>query len=204
LDDSLAMQIAVSSLFPNLGGRELQRLVSASFAMFIHAALFLILMSGLAVRPLGQISHDLKVAIIAEPEKDAGTPPPPPFRDPVLLNVLPPDVVIDQALSPNTENSQVASIQLLAPRPDPDRPNMRPSYPAGVAISNGNKTIIVIVKAFVLKDGTIRDCAIAGSSGVAALDKMAVDFVEKRWHFLPASLDGKPIDDWTTVEVTFG
>jgi TonB family protein len=187
-----------------LDNRELQRLVSAGFAAIIHLVLLLVLASGVAVRPLGQISHDLKIAIIAGPEREAGSPPPPPFRDPTLLNVSPPEVVIAQDISPDTENSEAAATQLLAPRPDPSRPNARPSYPASFVAPDDGKTIIVIVKAFVLKDGTIRDCAVAGSSGLPVLDGAAVDFVKTHWRFLPASLDGKPVEDWTTVEVTFG
>ena len=45
---------------------------------------------------------------------------------------------------------------------------------------------------------------LAGEISCVLGPNAAVDFVRAHWRFLPASLDGKPIEDWTTVEVTFG
>jgi TonB family protein len=200
----LIMQAAVSLSVQRLIYRGKRRFFSASFVVIVHVALLLFLAAGDAIRLSGQISHDLDVTIIAGPTSTKKPPSLPVFMDPMLPNVFPPRVVMNPDSQSPAPDLTTVSTQLIAPKLDSAHPNAQPLFPKEFVKSGSNKTIIVVVKIFVLRNGTISSCLVVGSSGIAVLDQAAIDFVKKYWHFLPASLKGESVDDWTTVEVPFG
>jgi len=53
----------------------------------------------------------------------------------------------------------------------------------------------LIVMLHVLKDGTVEEARIIGSSGVAEWDSLALQSI-RQWQFTPARRNGEPIDIW--------
>jgi TonB family protein len=52
-------------------------------------------------------------------------------------------------------------------------------------------------------DGSISDAHVVKTSGDAKLDEFAVEYVKTNWRYIPATIAGQPVDDWTTVLVPF-
>lgn len=78
--------------------------------------------------------------------------------------------------------------------------NRKPPYPR-LSRSNdeqGTVTLRVLVKA----DGTAGQVAIKTSSGYPLLDKSASSTVQT-WRFTPATVNGKPVDEWYEVPIPF-
>lgn len=92
----------------------------------------------------------------------------------------------------------------LPPRDDPESPNAPPKIPSTFEAGAGvGHSVVVIVRALVLESGTVGDVSVAGSSGFAELDALAVEQVKTHWHYLPATSDGKVVRAWISVEVLF-
>jgi hypothetical protein len=90
----------------------------------------------------------------------------------------------------------------LPPRPDPARANLSPASPFAGAI--GSHKLVVLLRAFVLVDGSVGETRVTGSCGLPMLDVVAAAFVRANWHFLPAMEHGHPKPQWTMLEVSFG
>lgn len=45
--------------------------------------------------------------------------------------------------------------------------------------------------------------SVESSSGSVLLDRAAAEFVKARWHFVPATRDGAPVDAWALVPIQF-
>ena len=76
-----------------------------------------------------------------------------------------------------------------------------PPYPAQ-AIAR-RLTGEVMLRVLVDETGKPVDVAVETSSGVRMLDDAALKFVLKRWHFVPATQDGRPIQAYALVPVSF-
>lgn len=61
----------------------------------------------------------------------------------------------------------------------------------------------VLVKYLVEEDGSVGNCDVITSSGKSLLDDAACALVRRHWKFKPAMLDGKPVAEYLTAEVTF-
>lgn len=60
----------------------------------------------------------------------------------------------------------------------------------------------VMLRVLVKSDGSAGTVEVKISSNFPRLDQAAVDAV-KNWHFIPATSDGKPIDEWYQVPIPF-
>lgn len=78
--------------------------------------------------------------------------------------------------------------------------NRRPPYPRLSQAYNEEGTVLlrVLVKA----DGTAGAVEIKKSSGYPLLDKSASTTVQT-WRFTPATVNGKPVDEWYEVPIPF-
>lgn len=90
---------------------------------------------------------------------------------------------------------------------------MGPSIPASYAAGNRKPVYptmskryeeqgTVMLRVLVRMDGTAGAVEIKSSSGYALLDGSAKDAV-KTWHFRPATVGGKPVDEWFNVPIPF-
>ena len=78
--------------------------------------------------------------------------------------------------------------------------NPRPIYPALSKRLGEQGT--VLLRVLITADGKAGAVEIKKSSGFERLDRAAIEAV-KQWKFNPATLDGKPIDDWHLVSIPF-
>lgn len=62
---------------------------------------------------------------------------------------------------------------------------------------------LVMLRVLVDEAGRPAEVAIESSSGFRVLDEAAMKVVKKRWHFVPATRDGAPIQAWALVPVSF-
>lgn len=87
-----------------------------------------------------------------------------------------------------------------APMPDKARKNIPPAYPV-LARKRGNEGT-VILRCLVDESGNVANAEIAVGSGFRILDEAAKK-AALRWHFLPATLDGRPVWGALSVPVEF-
>jgi len=78
--------------------------------------------------------------------------------------------------------------------------NRRPPYPR--LSQNYNEEGTVLLRVLVKADGTAGAVEIKKSSGYPLLDKSASTTV-KTWRFSPATVNGKPVDEWYEVPIPF-
>jgi len=130
---------------------------------------------------------------------------PPPPREWKLLQ--PKDALVpepDIQVAPDPESPPITTSmmsQVLPPRPDPYTINRAPDVPDKLR-PQALKSAVTL-RILVLPDGSVDRALLVKGSSNAALDKLALAFVEANWHFLPALSGGKPIEEWTTVRVRF-
>jgi protein TonB len=79
--------------------------------------------------------------------------------------------------------------------------NPKPPYPL-VARRTGTQGV-VLLRVQVRVDGTVAEVQIAQSSGSALLDGSALKTVRDSWRFVPARLDGVPVESWVDVPIRF-
>jgi protein TonB len=120
---------------------------------------------------------------------------------------MPEDVVVPEpeiAMSPGAAGPSIAAGamgQVMAPRPDPDFRNEPPALPA--ELGGYARSAVLVLRILVLQDGTVGDAQIVKSSGETTIDAIGVAFVKDAWRFIPASVGGQPVQNWTTVFVRF-
>jgi TonB family protein len=125
----------------------------------------------------------------------------PQVQEPPLSVVEMPEIAI-QTEAPRSAPAAVSASAVLAPRPDPAHPNPLPS---AAEIEEGNTAAVAMVlKIMVLPDGSVNEAVVVQSSGKHDIDLAAIAFVKAQWRFLPALVDGTPIQYWTTVSLRTG
>ena len=86
---------------------------------------------------------------------------------------------------------------------------------AGISLHDGKHAMVysrlsrrlreqgrVVLRVLVKSDGSAGSVEVKSSSGFPRLDQSAIDAV-KSWRFNPATLDGKPVDEWYQVPIPF-
>ena len=86
------------------------------------------------------------------------------------------------------------------PRPASHMNNPKPEYPT-IAIRRQWEGRVML-KVFVLANGTAGEVRVATSSGHEVLDEAAVDAV-RRWRFVPAKREGQPVDSWVSFPINW-
>ncbi len=76
-------------------------------------------------------------------------------------------------------------------RPDPAHPIIRPRFPT--ASLRPSQQVFVTFRYIVSPEGAVTNLHIVSSSGIAELDKTA-QLAIAQWRFLPAAVDGKPVE----------
>lgn len=79
--------------------------------------------------------------------------------------------------------------------------NPKPPYPR-MARRLGIQGVVVL-RIYVLKDGSVGRVKVQRSSGFGSLDKSALRTVRSSWRFLPARHDGVTVDSWVEVPIKF-
>lgn len=78
--------------------------------------------------------------------------------------------------------------------------NPKPEYPAAAKRRRLEGTVRLKVR--VLASGLVQSVDIDSSSGHAILDQAAVEAVQN-WRFVPAKREGKPVDSWVQIPLSF-
>jgi protein TonB len=79
--------------------------------------------------------------------------------------------------------------------------NPKPPYPL-LARRMGAQGI-VLLRVHVRADGSVAEAEIKQSSGSPLLDDSALRTVRESWRFMPARLDGVPVESWVEVPIRF-
>lgn len=79
--------------------------------------------------------------------------------------------------------------------------NPKPPYPM-LARRRGEQGI-VLLRVHVRADGSVAAAEIKQSSGSTLLDDSALQTVRESWRFMPARLDGVPVESWVEVPIRF-
>jgi TonB family protein len=160
-----------------------------------------------AIRPLAPVrsgSTELQVQLLS-PNLGPRQPLAPPldwdFDAPEQVLVPEPQITIEPDLQEGQGIVGAAISQRLAPRLDPKHTNARPELPR--TMGGIIAALSVELHILVLPDGTVADARVSRSAGESDLDRLAIQTVENSWRYLPASINGKPIEAWTTVIVRF-
>jgi TonB family protein len=176
-----------------------QRLMAIGLAGVINILAIWILVMNLRLAPV-DAAQDLHATLFATTAQSQ-PPPDPHLVSPSIVLVPVPEIAIEPDTPPTTAITTVSMAQMLAPRPDIAHINVPPALPSLFrTLGNG---ITLILKIFVQPDGSISDAHVVKTSGDAKLDEFAVEYVKANWRYIPATIGGKPVDDWTTVLVPF-
>jgi len=184
----------------------LRRPVALTLAILVHACVILALMrNGDRTARAGK-----ETAIFLFPIETSVTRSPSPevpirFEKLSAAALVAPNIVVDDPRPGDEGEASSKRVVLhLPPRLDPQTANAAPVLPPGLqGRYAAASAYIVIVRALVLDTGRVGDAEIAASSGFSELDALALAQVREHWHFLPATLNGKAVSDWISVEVLF-
>jgi TonB family protein len=165
-----------------------RRVLSSVFAIALNIGLIAIIAGSLNPSPLHG-ADELHLVLAPSTRSETVTIPRPPDVELPVLQM--PDIVIARD-TPDAAPPTLAASLVLAPRPDPAHPN--PGFTSGRSGS-------VILKILVSADGSVADATVEKTSGAQDADRSAIAFVKTQWKFLPALLEDKPIQYWTTVVV---
>jgi len=121
-------------------------------------------------------------------------------QSPLVASI--PEIVVDDDDAPQSTIAAASAALVLAPRPDPRSANVPPTL-AAVGTRAGQGAVGVVLRIFVLVDGSISEARVVASSGQSDTDAKAIDYVKANWRFIPAKLNGSAIAYWTTVNVPF-
>jgi protein TonB len=185
----------------------------------LHLFLGWLLVSGLAVKVVKNITGPLETVNIEEaPPPTDEPPPPPPKMEEIPPYVPPPDVVIETSAPPPptlTTQSQVAAPEPVrvappappAPEPAPAPPKVertRPS-PRGGSVTVGTDDYpsaslraceqgAVAVRVNIATNGRVTACEVAQSSGFPRLDEKTCEVAMRRWRYNPAKEGDTPVE----------
>lgn len=79
--------------------------------------------------------------------------------------------------------------------------NPTPTYPVRARELGQQGTVILLL--LINVDGYVDKAKVSKSSGYTLLDKSALITVERKWQFIPGTLNGKPVASWVRVPVKF-
>lgn len=184
-----------------------QRIAGIVFVGLLHVAVIYAIASGLAVKFVKQLPHDLTAEVIpVSQEKPSPPPPQPQLQQPELPTVAPPVIDI-----PNQTSAPTISVQ-TAQQPQSTAPassaasglsstHTTPPYPEMERRLGHEGT--VTLRLAISADGSVTSAQIEKSSGFPALDQEAVDWVTAHWRYKPAIQNGQPVASATEAAVVF-
>lgn len=213
------MSLAVRLPAP-VAALDAKRIAATSLAIAVHAAVLMLLLMPMQVADPPKVEEP---PMFVDIQRTLPPPPPPPqeqVRRPQVRQVVqtpprtPPthvEVLNDDPspIDPYVEEVTLddppigelvvdtgpSFVQLSADVAPP------PSYPTQAI--RLRQQGLVMLRVLVDEAGRPAEVAIESSSGFRALDEAALKVVKKRWHFVPATRDGAPIQAWALVPVSF-
>ncbi|MDE1172262.1 MAG: energy transducer TonB [Parvibaculaceae bacterium] len=203
------------------GARSAKKLAGLGIVLVLHVGLFYALANGLAQSVVQIISTPVQVKILDAPEvkKELPPPPPPAIKAPpppfvaapeININLPPPtpraitQVQSEVRATPTAPVKPAPVVQAVAPtapRSDPSHKNAQPEYPP--AARRFGEEGRVVMRLYILPNGSVGQAEIVRSSGSDRLDQAALDEAKASWRFLPATQDGKPVAAWLQAAVVF-
>jgi protein TonB len=170
----------------------------------LHLIAFLLLSTSLRIVSPPVKEGELRM-IVFNPELPPRTAPAPPtasmFKAPDEPDVAAPDIAISPAPGIGTGSSTNEVQSRIAPILDPAHANERPELPGtlGALIA----ALSLKLRLLVLPDGSIFSAHVVRSTGEAEIDRVAIQWVQANWRYLPAVVNGRPIMGRVTVIVRF-
>lgn len=194
-----AIRATHTSLFTPL------RLTVLGIAVGVNIAFAVALNAGLVATLVEKLPDILKAEVIPEKLPDKTPPPPPPdLKEPPPPFVPPPDFVIQTEAAPTnaiTTQSKVATPQrqISSPASIGRVHTCGSEYPAlSVRLGEQGTTLLSF---HIAVDGSVKDLAVANSSGSQRLDDAAVNCAA-RWRYKPAIENNQPVEvPWKTKVV---
>lgn len=195
-----------------------KRIAATSAAIVVHVAVLMMLMMPAQVAPPKLVKDTPMVAVPIEPVIPKPTLPPDRTRPrPVTTQTpLPPAPV--QVAVENTEPRPVDTFVERTTTEEVDttafsepatpsfaqiRADLAPAPPYPAQALQRRLTGLVMLRILVDETGKPIDVTVETSSGAHMLDDAAVKFVLKRWHFVPATQDGRAIQAYALVPISF-
>lgn len=185
--------------------QQIHRLAAGAGVFLLHV--FVVWFIAVNVRswraPIG-LDRELAVTVFAPRLTIRAPLPSPPsetFRLPEDVFVPEPQIEIQTGIPAPAGVPGNPIARRLMPRADPDHVNDRPQLPhaLGAWVLSASLELRLLVRA----DGTIADVEVQRSTGMTEIDRFAVSYVKGTWRYLPASINGRPIEAWTTAIVRF-
>ncbi|WP_028917840.1 energy transducer TonB [Pseudoxanthomonas sp. J35] len=205
---------------------DFQRILAISFAIAVHALAFLVLLVPLVQSPVETARPT------SEPErwKITEVPPPPPLPPQLVQPPQPQPRTLPRIEPVATPEPRMAPVEAVIdfgtlaidPAPTAGTPGglapagdgqplqgaeLRyavappPPYPRD-AIRTGAEGV-VLLRILVDVDGRPLEVAVERGSGHRSLDREAVRHVQQRWRFEPAMRDGRAVQAWGLVPISF-
>src|SRR5579862_579564 len=197
----LGPAVPVVTLMPGGAGKRITLLTAVAV---LHLITFLLLSSSLRAVPPLMREGELQMTVFSPERPPQNTPAPPTdlmFKMPEEADVAAPDIEIslEPGIGRGASTNEVQS--RIAPILDPSHANERPELPGtfGALIA----ALSLRLRLLVLPDGSIFDAHVVRSTGEADIDRVAIQWVETNWRYLPAVINGRPVMSQITVIVRF-
>lgn len=174
-----------------------ERAVAGFSAVAFNLLLLTLLFVGLRTT-IPTVSQEFEMTLGGPAGVQSNTPKPPLIM-PQLPTLPPPLVQSDMTLEGNTA-SPAGSPNTSTPAQAIAAEHAFPPLPAELK-SGGPKLVRLVVT--ITEEGVIADASVQVSSGISALDNLAVAWVTSHWHYIPAMRDGRAIAVTTTAVVSF-
>lgn len=173
------------------------RIAGISFAIALHAAALLLLLSPVAP-PAPDVQKDdvVSVTFIEPPPPRPSPVPPPPDNPPVVLDT---PRAVDVAAPPPSPPAPPAAVPDIGGSVDPSSRAMNPPrYPPSVARLGIQGTTMLIIS--IDASGNVLDVEVEKSAGNRELDRAAITAARK-WRFNPEIKNGQKVASRVRVPV---
>lgn len=185
-----------------------RRCTAIGLIILIHLAVFWVLATEIRAGPTGfersSRSTELQIRLLS-PNLGPREPLAPPldwdFLQPDNVLVPQPQITIVPRPEDTSGVGATPAGQKFPPRLDPTHVNEKPQLPHTLGAIVGALRLELHI--LVLTDGSVGPADVIKSSGNPEIDRLAIQTVQNSWRYLPATVNGKPIEAWTTVTVWF-
>ncbi len=195
-----------------------KRIAATSVAIAVHVVVLMVLMLPvqMASAPLAKDTDMIVTPLVkVEPIKPPPLPPTPVHRTETRPDTRPHPVEVAVVNDTPTANDPHVDEVTTDPQPDNNfnvdpqpsfaqiRASLAPAPPYPAQAQRMRQSGLVMLKVLVDEQGQALEGSIETSSGFRVLDEAALKFVLKRWRFFPAQQDGKNVQAWALVPISF-
>jgi len=175
-----------------------QRAVTIVGVAFVH---FVLLVMFASTFPPQREAYETTIVLVGGPlpaKSEALRPPE--MLVPNAVDVQPPDIALEnQAITVQPVVQPAGSPDVTMPAEAIAEAHSFPPLPAKVPIQGMSVRLLLSITPL----GEIGDASVSQSSGISALDRIAVDWVKAHWRYRPALRNGEPISVTTMAIVGF-